>query len=150
MGWIADLLSEFPAAARYKIELEQLASEHEILKSENKSLKFDLDECEKERGNLNLLIQGLKEKDQKKYEAETEKVLLHFFNVGRDLSVNDFVSVLSGGISVIQYHFDLLLKDGLITMTRSGEKSSWTQTDEPDMYALTPDGREYVVKNIGT
>ena len=39
MGWLADLLKEIPSAARYKSELEELASEHDALKSENGSLK---------------------------------------------------------------------------------------------------------------
>ena len=42
MGWIADLLKEIPSAARYKFELEQLASEHSVLKSENGVLQTKL------------------------------------------------------------------------------------------------------------
>ena len=42
MGWLADLLKEIPSAARYKAELEQLASEHSALKAENKNLRAEL------------------------------------------------------------------------------------------------------------
>jgi regulator of replication initiation timing len=41
MGWLADLLKEIPSAARYKAELEELASEHDALKAENGSLKTE-------------------------------------------------------------------------------------------------------------
>ena len=41
MGWLADLLKEIPSAARYKAELEELASEHDMLQIENKALKTE-------------------------------------------------------------------------------------------------------------
>jgi regulator of replication initiation timing len=42
MGLIADLLKEIPSAARYKAELEELAAEHDALKTQNAELRSQL------------------------------------------------------------------------------------------------------------
>lgn len=47
MGWLTDLLKEIPSTALYKSKLEQLASEHAILKSENRDLQAKLVEAQK-------------------------------------------------------------------------------------------------------
>src|SRR3972149_11892914 len=52
MGWLADLLKEIPSAARYKAELEQLASEHAALKQENAALKTALEQANAELAGL--------------------------------------------------------------------------------------------------
>lgn len=59
MGWIADLLKEIPSAARYKAELEQLESEHEVaqrkitdLEAEKTVLQAKLAAAEEKIGNL--------------------------------------------------------------------------------------------------
>ena len=52
MGWIADLLQEIPSAAHYRIKLEQLASEHDALQSENAVLKSKLLAAEEKIGDL--------------------------------------------------------------------------------------------------
>lgn len=59
MGWIADLLKEIPSAARYKSELEQLESEHEIaqrkiadLEAEKSILQTKLTTAEEKIRNL--------------------------------------------------------------------------------------------------
>lgn len=155
MGWIADLLSEIPSAPRYKIQLEQIEAENENLKAVNAALKerittlgADLDKANEKIRNLNLVIQGPKDKDQKKYDKVTEHIIRYFFDSGRELSINHFISILALNISTIQYYFDLLLKDNLIRRSTMGEKSSWARIDEPDLYSLTPAGREYVIKNM--
>jgi len=155
MGWIADLLSEIPSAARYKIQLEQLEADHRSLKTENETLKEkiitcqkNLDQANEEIRNLNLLIERLKGQDQKKYKPETEKILRHFFDAGRELPMNQFLSIVSQNASILQYHFDLLIKDNLIWRSTEGQQSSWARVDEPDLYSLTPTGREYVIKNM--
>ncbi len=155
MGWIADLLSEIPSAARYKIELEQLESDHATLKVENAALKEKVKTCEenldranKEIGDLNLVIKGLKNQDQKKYEKETENILRQFFDTGNDLSINDFLASFSN-TNVIQYHFDILLKDKMITATAVGIRPAFSRgSGRLTTYSLTSIGREYVVKNM--
>lgn len=52
MGWIADLLKEVPSAARYKAELDKLASDCDAVKSENAALKSRLQAVEEENRNL--------------------------------------------------------------------------------------------------
>jgi len=147
MGWIADLLSEIPSAAKYKIQLEQLSTENITLKAKFETCEKNLDRANKEIGNLNLVINGLKNKDQNKYETATIKVLKTFFDAGRELPANYIASALSMDINTALYHFDILLKDNLITQTMAGSESSWTGTSDPDMFDLTPEGRKYVIEN---
>ena len=42
MGWIADLLKDVPAAAKYRAELTAMEQENERLKAENAGLKEEL------------------------------------------------------------------------------------------------------------
>lgn len=147
MGWIADLLSEIPSAARYKIQLEQLETDNVALKEQVNTLKSSLDKATEEINRLNLLIQGFKEKNQNKYNEVTENVIKLFFNAGRELPVNYISSTLGIDINTALYHFDILLKDNLITQTMAGSESSWTGTSDPDMFDLTPEGRKYVIEN---
>ena len=163
MGWIVDLLKDVPLSAVIKVKLvdaekkialfeQQRATSKQrqtVLEQQNKNIQSRLDGATKEIERLNLLVQGFDDKTQKRFGAITERVIKHFFDTGRELSVNNFASILSSNISTIQYHFDLLLKDDLITRTSMGVKSAPLGINRPAMYSLTRTGREYVVKNIG-
>lgn len=46
MGWVADLLKEIPSAARYKAELEEMASENETLLSKLKAAEEKIRDLE--------------------------------------------------------------------------------------------------------
>jgi hypothetical protein len=75
------------------------------------------------------------------------KVLKLFFDAGRNLSIDEVASSLSMDIYTIQYHFDLLLQCDLLVQTRGGFESAWVERDHPDMYGLTPRGRECIAEN---
>ncbi|MGD9162747.1 MAG: hypothetical protein PVG39_30355 [Desulfobacteraceae bacterium] len=141
MGWIADLLSEIPSAAKYKIQLEQLSTENESLKAKLEACEKNLDRANEEIRNLNLVINGLKNKDQKKYEAATEKVLMAFFNKSREFSANDIASGITMEVGIVDHYIKLLEKDGLI------EQSSGSV---PPKFEITFKGSEYVMNNLIT
>jgi DNA-binding MarR family transcriptional regulator len=74
----------------------------------------------------------------------TMRVIRLFSDAGRPLAVDEIASVLSVNISSVQYCVDLLIDRDLIVQTRAGFESSWTERNFPDLYVLTPRGREYV------
>ena len=131
MGWIADLLSEIPSAARYKIQLEQLETENVVLKEQVNTLKSGLGKATEEITRLNLLLQGAEQKNQKKYDEVTQNVIKLFFNAGRELPVNYIASALAIEINTALYHFDILLKDNLIIQTMAGSESSLDRDQRP-------------------
>lgn len=126
MGWIADLLSEIPSAARYKIQLEQLETENVTLKEQVNTLKSSLEKTTEEVNRLRFLLEGSKQKNQRKYNEVTENIIKLFFNAGRELPANYIASTLAIDINTALYHFDILLKDNLITQTMAGSESSLT------------------------
>jgi hypothetical protein len=42
VGWIADLLRDVPAAAKYRVQLDAMEKENQLLKAENGELKEEL------------------------------------------------------------------------------------------------------------
>ena len=153
MGWIIDLLKDIPLSAVVKEKLIDAEKKILVLEQQNEYLQTNLNQANKEIERLNQIINGMKAKkdDSKKhYDPVTEQILKQFFNAGKGLSINDFTSIMLMNISTIQYHFDILLQNGLITQTKAGFESSWTGESSPDMYDLTHDGRKYVIENIST
>jgi hypothetical protein len=154
MGWMIDLLKDVPLSAVIKEKLvgaektiTSLETQLALCQQEKSVLQSDLDQAKEQIRNLNLFIEGFNKQDQKKYDAETEKILRHFFDAGGELPLNYFLSIVPN-TSTIQYHFDLLIKDNFIWRSTAGQQSSWARVDEPALYSLTPQGREYVVKNM--
>jgi Fic family protein len=140
MGWIADLLSEIPSAAKYKIQLEQLEKENISLKKQVNMLKSGLDKSTKEIDRLNLLIQGPKQKNQNKYNEVTEKIIKLFFDVGDNLSIDNIVRTFSIDSSTVRYHLDILLDDGLI------EETTNVFANTLETFLITKAGRKYIVE----
>jgi hypothetical protein len=139
-----------------KDQISALENEKGVLKSENAILndkqnktESQLNKAIKEVERLNQVIKGLKKDDKKAHlDTVTEKILKLFFDTGREMAINSIAADLFMDISTIRYHFDLLLKDKLIIQTKSGWESSFPGLNSPEMYDLTPSGREYVIKNI--
>ncbi len=123
-----------------------LESENSILKNKVETLAPELHEARQEIKRLNDVIETHREKqDISKLDDVTEDILKIFFNAGRELSVRDFGNFPS---NVVRYHFDLLLKDGLITQTKTDFEPLSEETTV--MYDLTPSGRKYIFENKST
>lgn len=129
-------------------ENASLKPENGILKDKVKTLDSQLENTTKEIERQHQIIKALQDTQGiKKYDEVTEQILKLFFDTGRELSINDFALAMSLNINIIQYHFDILLQNDLITQTRVGFESSWTGESSPCMYDLTPSGRKYIVEN---
>jgi DNA-binding MarR family transcriptional regulator len=148
MGWIADLLSEIPSAARYKIQLEQLVAEHSSLEEKNAICKSELGNARKEIQRLNLVIDGFENKDKEQYNHITNKILKLFFDVARDISVNEIASKLAMDISTAQYHLDLLSNKNLIRYSSKIPVSLKVRSGTSRTLEITPQGRKYVIEQM--
>jgi len=148
MGWIADLLSEIPSAARYKIQLEQLVADHSSLEEEITICKSELGNVRKEIQRLNLVINGFKNKDKEQYDHITNKILKLFFDVARDISVNEIASKLAIEISVTQYHLDLLSSKNFIRYSSKIPVSLKVHSRTSRTLEITPEGRTYVIEQM--
>lgn len=143
-----DVLRIASTAGLTKDVIDLLEKKLALLTDENENLKTKVSILETENFNLKQQIQHSKPTVALK--KETADILRTFFNSGSELSVNHFVHVIPGGISVIQYHFDLLLKDHLIDLTTPGVSAFGAYPDQPDLYSISSEGRKYVVENIST
>ena len=131
-----------------KADLSALINENIDLKSKINELESDLQNANEKIERQKQIIETLQRpQGTKKYNEITEKVLKLFFDSGIELPVNYIARALSIDINTALYHFDILLKDKLITQTKGGSESSWTGTSDPDMFDLTSDGRKYVIEN---
>jgi len=134
--------------ALFKDQLVVFEKKTPILENTIKTLESQLQNATKEIERQKQVIEALQgSQSTKKYNEITEKVIKLFFNAGRELPVNYIATSLAIDINTALYHFDILLKDNLITQTMAGSESSWTGTSDPDMFDLTPEGRKYVVEH---
>ena len=125
-----------------------LEIENTDLKSKVRTLESQLQNASKEIDRQKQAIESFKESQSaKRYDEVTEKVIKLFFDAGRELPVNHVAGSLGIDINTALYHFDILLKDNLITQTMAGFESSWTGTNDPDMFDLTSEGRKFVIEN---
>ncbi len=162
MGSILDILMGIPInpVLRAKIELkeaelEQRKAECESLKLQNIALvkkasllEAELAECKKKLEVALELVASLKNPlAQQKYDEVDKNILEHAFNSHSDITLHS-LSHICPDIGVLQYHLDKLQKDRLIVMTRFAQKSSWADIDTPSRYAITQEGRTYVMEII--
>jgi len=80
----------------------------------------------------------------------TMRVIKLLSDAGLPLSVDEVASALSLDVSAVGYCFDLLIEHDLIVQTRGGFESSWTERSFPDLYVLTPRGREHAPGGEGS
>ena len=154
-GPIEKLINEHGSAAilrdhvaLFKDQLVVFEKKTPILENTIKALESQLQNANKEIKRQKQVIETLQESQgTKKYNEITNKVIKLFFDAGRELPVNYIAAALAIDINTALYHFDILLKDNLITQTMAGSESSWTGTSDPDMFDLTPDGRKYFIEN---
>jgi len=141
----ATILRERIALAEDKYSsLEAKAKSFEIkvadLETENKTLKSNLEEAEKEIDRLNKIIQTSQE-DQgiKKLKEIEEQILKLFFETNQEFYAANIASRFNINIGVAEYHINNLLKLGLIS-------ASYNMMDDT-CYYINTNGRAHVVGN---
>jgi chromosome segregation ATPase len=134
MGWIADLLQEIPSAARYKVQLEQVESQLEILTTENAQLKArDLAAQEKIR-QLEKEIQG----DTGNLPEIREKLLLVLGQHGA-LDEVELAQKMSIGRESLKFHTHEMEQEGLVEVSLS------IGGLVPPLWSLAHPGRKYLM-----
>ena len=113
-------------------EIERLNSKISHLETENTHLKAQLQHLQPTSG----------------FSKETSDILRFFFDTGQELSANDIDSTLSLGISVVNFHFDILQENNMVIQTIA--ESRMMGILNPACFSITPKGREYVIKNLIT
>lgn len=131
MGWIADLLAEIPTAARYKVELEKLASEHGALKTENAVLQSKLEAAHEKIRELEKEIQG----DSGNLPEVREKLLQALAH--GDLPEDELAKKLGIGREAVRFHAEEMAESKLIY----GEHLSGM----PMFWGLEQKGRKYLM-----
>jgi hypothetical protein len=129
MGWIADLLKEVPSAARYKTELEELATEHEALKQENVSLKSALEKANAELAALRPGAGG-------DLGPEKEKIL-QLLSERERLSPQAIASACGMGVELANFHLEELFDSDHVTNVLVMGEGAY--------YFLDQKGRRYLV-----
>lgn len=114
-----------------RAEIQNLEKENALLKSENHVLESQIQE-------LSSKLQK-DEENESSFDETTNKILQIFFDKGKTSS--DFIGqTLRIKKSTVEYHFDLLLNAKMI------RQSSVAFGEGSASYAITHDGRAYVVK----
>lgn len=136
MGWIADLLEQIPSAAAYKVQLEKLRSEYEILKSENSDLRAKLDAAHSE-------IDRLKKDAQEKLvhgsdRPEIQRRILTLLATQGELTTERIAAFSGQGQEAAKFHLDELLEANFVT---------WSDNQAFEtVWSLAHEGRRYLVQ----
>jgi predicted nuclease with TOPRIM domain len=160
MGFITDLLKDIPLSAVIREKLIEAEKKLSVFEQQNKNLQANLNQATKEIESLKKLNQELQRatsQKKKKLDKVTEQILKQFFDIGRDLPLEHFMSTLSLEISIVEYHFDLLLEGGFIQQATIGHSGNTLidarfggDSSTPNTFQITPNGRKYIVENIHT
>jgi hypothetical protein len=109
-----------------------------LLTEEIASLRSKVLHLEAENASLKTQLQRLQPADA--LPKDTADVLQFFFDQGRDLSIEEIAQRFNFKMSVAEYHFDVLKKQGFVYQTGVDLGLS------PVGFALTIGGREYVMQ----
>lgn len=148
-GQIEKLINEHGSATILKERLHlasdkysKLEDENAVLKEKIETLESNLDDANKEIERLNKVANSFqKEQSQKNLDEGTKGILRKFFEAGSDLSERYLASALSLDIGIVQYHFDILIKQHFIKQATAGREAT---------FDLTQQGRKYFVEQINT
>lgn len=128
----------------------QLMTENSELKATVSSLESDVIELQKQISNL----QKPTQQPPTALDKDTEQILKLFFDAARALSINEVVSHLGIEPSIVSYHFDQLLEKKFIHQATSEQAvSSWVAagrgnlSGKPATFAISPNGRKYIIEN---
>ena len=111
-------------------KLSLLTEELELAKSENTNLKAENSDLKKKLGAL---------EPQEGIPVEAVQILKIFFDRARAFLATDIEAMTGMKKSVVDYHFGILRKSGLLKVGMS--------LDGPQPYFITDKGREFIVRN---
>ncbi len=145
---IEKLITEHGSASILRDHINLLKEKFSLLEKENKELESKLEDATKEIDRFNKLTQKPQRaayQEEEKLNEVTEQILQQFFKTGEEMSPGYFASSLSLEISVIEYHFDILIKNGYIDHASSNR--SFITGQSSTTYLISSKGREYIMKN---
>jgi len=140
MGWIADLLSEIPSAARYKTQLEQMEAENAALREKTAVLELKITNLESENQILQSKLLAAEEVIKHLTEGAPGFVL--------DASSITILQAIGNGMDSVyllmqeidlpradwDQHIDILCEHGL-----ANQQNTFMLE-----YSVTPKGRKYL------
>ncbi len=127
MGWLADLLKEIPSAARYKAELEQLASEHAALNAKNEILTSELEAAQREIKRLSPPSDHKRHSDR----PDIEHHILVLLSTVESMRDDELIQQLGIGQRLADHHVGELVRADMIdTEATYDNHSHWELTKD--------------------
>ncbi|ODS30178.1 MAG: hypothetical protein SCARUB_04711 [Candidatus Scalindua rubra] len=121
-----------------------LMTENSNLKTENFKLKQAIEDYKKKTFNQN----KPQVKPEFKLDNITEQILRHFFDTGKELPIQNFISLLSLDISTVKYHIDILSKKRFIRLPSKIRVSFKANSRLSETWEITEEGRKYVIEQM--
>ncbi|MEW6666787.1 MAG: hypothetical protein AB1512_16420 [Thermodesulfobacteriota bacterium] len=142
MGWIADLLQEIPSAARYKIQLEQMATENAELKAKVATLEASLLEADKviRQQNETIKQQSAGSHAEPPLEKGKVEILLFLSRQRGTVTADEVARHLRINPQIALQHLTEMNRDRIMVL-RSG------RVNAPPLWRLADDGRKYLIDN---
>jgi hypothetical protein len=140
MGWIADLLQEIPSAARYKIQLEQMATENAELKSKVATLESKLLAAEEKIRHQD---ETIKKQSPDIHDEPLEKlkvdILLFLSEQRARVTADEVASHRQINPQIALHHLTELSKKNMVLTSRA--------VNSPPFWRLGDEGRAYLINN---
>jgi len=122
-------------------KLEALSQKNSALEAENQSLRAQLEQAQNELEQLRNAIAANSSKSCQ-IDEDKQNILKILFEANTHATISQLASHLKINESVIQYHIDALKEGGLIDFGP-------LRINSPITYAISKEGRRYVVEEIG-
>ena len=140
MGWITDLLKEYPALSVAKERLALAQEKYDALEAENKELKNQVETLENENAALKEQLSGLQPKGEGILEdIEIEILKLLGSGYGLELPAGVIAQRLNISVPKAEYYLQRLNENEYVYFPI-------IMGQEPE-YSLDQKGREFLVRN---
>jgi hypothetical protein len=116
-------------------QVTTLTQEILALKGKNFDLLRELEELKKQQGDLSPFPDG--------FDDTTNTIVIAMFGE-RGVSIEEISQKLRVDFGIMEYHFDLLIKEKFLEQTKPGIIMYGERS--PAEFRLTPEGRSYAVK----
>lgn len=140
MGWITDLVKEYPALAVAKERLALAQEKYDAISKENEQLRAKVKDLEKENEQLKTRLDEIVPRGEGELSEIEINILKLFAAAGHDLTTDAVASRLGQSQTKTEYYLSKLCDDeylGFPLVMGGGETE----------YYLQQKGREYLVKN---
>lgn len=140
MGLVSDLIKEIPLSVNLQSKLEEIESKSDILETENKTLKSNLENAAKEIDRLNKVTKSLqKAQSAEKCTKVEEQILQSLFKNDQYFEISKIAALIGTDNNTAKYHIANLLEKKLI-------HKSIKIMDKPTTYKINKKGIKYVVE----